>query len=362
MKINRLPQFLLALCLPMMAMNAACAATSSLEGVWSGTIGKSPVLACFDSADTGRYYYASRLYGIELWRDETGRQWSEKTSGDDSTGAWRDLVVDKSELSGQWVSPSNGKALSIRMHRKSDLVREGDGASCRTAAYDQPRLRATAIESGPETTVSGHSMIKLSARDGQLTALQIQESGVGIATLNRTLKDELLRRIVESYECIQSGRPGEYVDNKDEVKFFKDGLIAIGETFNGTCGGPYPASGLSVSTYDALTGEPVGTEEWIRLENGSLPRELLSIISDIEFAPRDSRYAEEDAAIKADCQSAWLEQGSFGYVIWPADGGLYFSPEFPHVIQACGDDVLVPFKQLDPFWSEIGKKALHRLK
>ena len=342
----------------MLATTAASAGAANLEGVWLGHIGKNSVVACFDSATTGSYYYTSHLYGIELWLDASGRNWNEETDGGESTGTWRDLVVVDSDMSGQWVAPSAGKPVSIRMHKTSELAPAENDESCRTAAYDEPRLRATTLKSSPVKQVSGHSVITLSARNGELTVVQIQEPGHGIDSLNQTLRRELSQRIVESYECIQSDSPGEFIDRKDEIKYFKDGLIAIGETFNGTCGGPYPASSLTVFTYDAMTGEDIDTSQWIRLEKGNFPPELLRLIAGIEFAPRNGNSPEDEAGV-AECRAAWLDQDA-GFVVWPAVAGLYFSPQFPHVIQACGDDVLVPFKRLEPFLSDAGRKALRR--
>jgi hypothetical protein len=133
-----------------------------LAGVWTGTLGKQAITACFYAEtypkSTGSYYYQRYLHPIDLRSTGIesggiGTEWKEEN------GEWR-LSWDKSAprpdaLGGTWTSPDKSRTLPITLTR----VKEFDGApvddtwGCGNDAY------LKAIEPSPKTLFSPEQVL-----------------------------------------------------------------------------------------------------------------------------------------------------------------------------------------------------------
>lgn len=115
------------------------------EGVWEGTIGSYPVVACFDERydgdGQGSYYYLSQLKPIRLRSQAPMQAWTEGDgegdTGSDAVPGWEIAKVTPDALFGMWRAGERN--LAIALTRIPADARDYDG-HCSSLAYFAPRL------------------------------------------------------------------------------------------------------------------------------------------------------------------------------------------------------------------------------
>jgi 6-phosphogluconolactonase (cycloisomerase 2 family) len=84
------------------------------QGVWSGTLGKQPIVACLDSRGRSAYFYAR--YQREIPLTEKDGAWDEYNQGELS-GVWTLSAAPGDQLAGQWQDPKSQRTLPIRLQK-----------------------------------------------------------------------------------------------------------------------------------------------------------------------------------------------------------------------------------------------------
>jgi hypothetical protein len=143
-----------------------------------------------------------------------------------------------------------------------------------------------------------------------------------------------------------------------EVTFLSPRFLTLTVQQSYTCGGPYPTNAaLDAVTYDLTTGAAVTWESMF--ERGFLPA---AGITPALGALYRKKYRTGDAA--SECRNAIEDDGVlFGEtpVFWlDARAGLLVQPRFPHVIEACADEVALTESEIAPYLQDQALRAAIR--
>jgi len=131
----------------------------------------------------------------------------------------------------------------------------------------------------------------------------------------------------------------------------------------------YPYSGYSYSTWSLTTGKELNLWTWIKSDkkadsspendrnyfNYEAPERLNSIITKkaikqrLVFNPKEAK--EENNCLD-------VIKNNREYDIRLSKNGFIFTQQFPHVVQACTDDVELSYGELEPFLNKTGKAAV----
>ncbi len=108
------------------------------------------------------------------------------------------------------------------------------------------------------------------------------------------------------------------------------------------CGGAYPTNDDNQSvTYDLTTGETVPFDGLFR-DYGADKTTILGVLQ-ATLAP--------SASANVDCAELFTTEAmqgmTFSYAL--GEAGVLVQPEFPHVIEACAEEVTIPYASLRPF-------------
>lgn len=135
--------------------------------------------------------------------------------------------------------------------------------------------------------------------------------------------------------------------------------LALVASDNWYCGGAYPDTSRFALVYDLNTGEPVN---WMRLLPKTLVRAAamdtagdgtrLGVIDSPQLTALYLKMRKADA----DCMDA-LRSQSLTFLLWPdaKQEGLAMEPSnLPHVIAACGGEVLIPLQSLRALGVDAG--------
>jgi hypothetical protein len=129
---------------------------AALSGVWQGTIGRSPIVACFQPSEPqGNYYYVRFGQSLELSQAGDRADWSENSWQEgSSTGSWHLESMQRNAVRGRWTEAAKHRELPLRLSRVP-LNGEDVAQSCRSAAYGRAyyqfvkkSLRKTFVRAG----------------------------------------------------------------------------------------------------------------------------------------------------------------------------------------------------------------------
>jgi DNA-binding beta-propeller fold protein YncE len=107
----------------------ARAADPAWQGVWSGTLGKQPIVACLDSRGRSAYFYAR--YKREIPLTEKDGALAEYNKGE-PTGTWTLSAAQGDQLVGQWQNPKSQRTSPIRLKK---LASADNFHPCGSIAY-----------------------------------------------------------------------------------------------------------------------------------------------------------------------------------------------------------------------------------
>jgi hypothetical protein len=122
-----------------------------------------------------------------------------------------------------------------------------------------------------------------------------------------------------------------------DVTYVSARYISVQIRRSSYCGGAYPNNGVADPlTIDLSTGAAV---DWKAIfKPGFLPTDNNTVPSALADMYR-ARYAKSGGAADPDCKSAVAEGDlSEFHIRLDARKGLMVEPDFPHAIQACGDE------------------------
>ncbi len=332
-------------------------------GVWQGTLGKQAVTVCFNDASYGAYYYQRHLRALHLEQADAAKPgWSEG-GGQGETGRWSFSDIKPQSLTGQWTDPAGNHAAPVALTR-IPLAAGSDDAPCGSDAFNAPRESAPKITQGAAQVVDGKHYRIVTARaenmaETSVATIELLEPGATIAAINGEFRKALPQNaagLKAFYECNRQSlsgfaQEGEY-SQRVEPTLWTSRFLVVTTSENDSCGGAHPSFGQTSQIWDLQSGKIVDIVPWFTPDaldpaehtaTDKLQRVILAA-----SAPSD-----------ADCKDA-LET-SHAYIIRPAKAGMVFVPDLPHVVQACADDIVVPYGKVQPFLSPAGKAAVQAL-
>ena len=339
------------------------------EGVWRGTIGTLPVLACLaqrsDSWNMGSYYYLNKLTPIPLNR-ETDGSWTEHGGSGEVTGKWTLGVGAGGRLSGQWKA--GAKDLPVSLTRVAAAA--SDDGPCASDAFFAPRVRPVRQSTKPARK-DGFAYTEVtynvgpSFPDVSLSSFSYPEAQPGDRAINAFLRLNPAKPgdPAEYLPCLQSslastGSDSEFAFSYTPGLVTRD-FVSVAVDSGGTCGGAHPDEAQWHITLDRQTGRKIDLASWFT-RAGFLPRspneggEIRQIMPALRrLVLSRFRFAE------AECREAVAMEDYWAIGI--ARGGIAFQPNLPHVAAACADSAVVPFAALNPFLSPVGKQGAAKL-
>ena len=331
-------------------------------GVWRGTIGKQEVMALLGHKFcASSYYYLRYQASISLQgKDMIGLNWTEHTK--DSSADWHLEPTGKNKLEGKWTSADGKRSASIKLSRVAIDTASNDSEECsnQVAAYDSPRIeiamKSLAVINFTDRPLPYRS---LSALNHQLSTFEIPPGQFNVPKLNKALRDSLKGELASHYSCFsQAGGTGEYISETEPAGLIARHLLSIHTIHNAYCGGAHPDAWSEFGMWDLETDNAINPSSWIRHDKSPyggtppLPEKLIDLIYETVIG---SGSADDE------CNSYLKEYATYSsYSI--AENGLIFHIHYPHVIQACDQDITVSYKKLTPFLTSEGKKAAAALK
>jgi hypothetical protein len=324
-------------------------------GVWRGTVGGNAVSVClarapFDSS----YYYVRHRKSISLRTDDDGAL---REGADDApSGTWRLGEARGARLEGSWVSPDGARTLPIALDR---VHVAGDDATCDSAAareaYDAPRVARVEIIEGEDFA---HT---LTAAEAHVASVQVSRDAPHAAEFNAAMRDWVVEQIGEYFACGDSGaRVGDAdFETKREFEWQHGDWVVLHEWYSNSCGGAHPNAGVTYRTWNLAEGKAVEPWTWIRQGKPNCAA------ADCGYAPpqglNDLLHAKAGNDGEDDECAAAIKDNIY-YQLRPSAIGLVFTTEFPHVIQACDQDIELSDAEVAPFLSTAGKRALTSLR
>ncbi len=359
---------LLILGLPALALDADDALPEN--GIWTGVIGDSKVMACFqrddDPAHTNRsgYFYLRYSKLIPLASDHgTKNTWLE---GDIKmpTGIWT-IHAQHDKITGNWSNLAKTKKSPILLNRFKSISSNYSSGACSPEDMFDPVVYSQVLSEKitfGEETLNGRRYRVLSALNGAVGSIELFGDSKAIHELNALLTNELRASVSAYYGCPTNGERHTGKNEKNEkpdysasVKplFLNEQWISLVAESSGNCGGAYPFSNYTYSTWSVDTAKELNLWEW--LKNSHTPVKLNKIIIKKAIKQRLA-FNPKEASEENNCLDV-IERNS-GYQIRLGKAGFIFSQAFPHVTQACNDDVEIAYGELMPFLTKKGRKAV----
>jgi|GEM_PF-1078425 len=342
---------------------SAYADDSQLRGVWKGSLGKQDIMVCFDNGESGEYYYLHYLSPLQLGKKKGELQWEEM--GKTVTGIWSQLKAENNELTGLWQKPGDPKTVPIRLSRVVQTTQketEAEGylePACESDAYFAKLQEVQQkVVVGKRQNYHGIPYQHLGANllgPDRVESIEILEDSKPTLAINKLLHDAFQKNIDGYFECKGISRFFSYSSSVDIV-FMDKNWLSVREWSGGDCGGAHPFADSSYRNFDRIQGKEVNV--WTFFKNARNSEESLNKVILSYYKPRKSLNPSDIEADK-ECQEAVETNKSYKLAL--SKNGIMFSTSFPHVIQACDEDIEVPYKKLLPFMTEAGKKAIKLL-
>jgi hypothetical protein len=309
--------------------NASALPEEALDGVWTGTLGKTAIVACFDHSRHGTYYYLRLGFDLELEPGSEASTWSEK-SGDDVTGTWGLGEARGGLVHGEWKTPDGKKTLPLELKRTAFLPEAG----CPAPAYEAARLEAAVRTSGAETTTAGHAWKPVTFARGALKSVELTDPNASTG-LKEAVAAVTTQHLKSYFGCRSSPRSS--FSSEDRILAWTNTLLVLELHESYYCGGAYPDEADGAHTFDVVTGKEVDTDAWFKTS----PSELATR----QYKPPDEQCATDD----------------LNWVTHPSPRGLVFRQSLPHVAKACDVEVVIPWSKLTSRMTPQGLEAIKGL-
>lgn len=332
-------------------------------GVWRGTIGKLDVMVKLEPEGCeASYYYLRHLWGIPLFeKDKRGAVWQEATGEPSATWTFESATPETAD--GHWTDGDGKRRLPIHLQRIAEGSKER--YRCETGvgkAFDAPRIAAQKPAIA-EAAFENHRYRTLSLFSGNVVSVEVPAHERRLPNLNKVMQAWQRTQILEYYGC-QTALASRIDMKNPDLDFYQamtpvvwnDRVLVLRENYSAYCGGAHPNAGIAgYVTWDLLNDKPIEPWEWIRSSKGEYggyvaPEGLNRVIHAIAAAGGN---------VDDECKQATDSNAS--YLIYPTRTGMVFSPVLPHVVQACADDIEVPYAKLRPYLTPEGAAAVAAL-
>lgn len=341
------------------------------RGVFEGTIGRYPVIACFDARydddGFGSYYYLSQLKPIPLAANDAKDRWSEGSVYNDNLAegapVWTIRTGKTGDVTGKWRGGK--RSYPVKLTRIAQGAEEYEGA-CGKDSFLGPRLAPPQF-TRTAANLEGFAYAILDFinpahfSEVSISSFTFAPSQPGDAAINEKLAAMLPSGSpMDDYvQCmagnlIWRGEDGDY-EMAASPRFANNQLLSV-ETRNGSyCGGAHPNFWQDYFLYDRQSGEaidPAGLFNDTGLKLSEYGSKLMQ-------APlRDVIVAQWPDDADPECKNAAEDQEYWNIQV--LEGGISFQPDFPHVLTACEEQLFLTWDQTSPFLSDEGRKIRER--
>jgi hypothetical protein len=335
-------------------------------GIWRGTVGKLPVQACFQARDygsVGAYFYLKHLGIISLGPIDDST-WTEARNSDQVTDGplWKTVAATGNQLTGTWTG--NGKELPIALERVPQV--DPSAEPCGDLAFSKPRATPVKLANSRATVDGvGYTIVKGDVGkqfpDVSLEAYQLDGNTSALQSINTALMAEIFEKAEKAnfFACTMAnlasmGEDGQYQTATKPVLITANWMVS--ETDAGsTCGGAHPNWSKNWQNWDLRTGQVVDLWTWLGPMAATVtPRDSyneVTIEADLrELLNKGWQPAEND------CKDAIKDQ-DYWFVRLTREG-FAFSPDLPHALTACIDDVNLTFEQMAPLLNAVGESGI----
>lgn len=363
----------------------------SINGIWAGKIGGSQVVACFANenysgraSQFGAYFYLqhAKLIGLQTG-DGNGDLWSEGDAKN-PTGIWSVRIKDNI-LTGTWSSSTQTKKLPITLIRIRSIT-SYRGSTCNSEdgifVPDVYKLaHSIKVMPGNIKLVDGKRYRQLTALDGAVKSVELIDSTKSAAELNAMLINELRDDISSYYACATRNEGNDKggwrrvkhdYTSELEPLFWRANWISFSKIEAGDCGGAHPFSEYTPVTLDSVTLKEINLWHWVSGsrkadasdDNGDYygnyraSEGLNKLIAEKAVKQRIAQFPEE-VHEENGCVDAIRDNHE--YQIRLGDKGMVFTQHFWHSMEACDDDVEIPYGALLPFLTKTGKVAVKEI-
>jgi hypothetical protein len=348
-------------------------------GVWRGTIGDAKVMVCLERPDTfndSMYYYLRHRFSIGLSaNDNSGATWNEAPPNQRSpdwskpAAVWTLQVPDGDRMEGTWSVADGSRTVPIQLARVAE-VGQGRGAGCGAGndspagrVFNAPRVASQKLS----ISQSSDGVRTISALDGHVSMVELPSSIPNATRFNTAARGWLADNIAEYYDCAFNSLDGvpDY-DDSSEIDLLAPPWLVTRENYSAFCGGAHPSSGTSYTVWNLDAGKTVDPWGFIKTIHATdsndhcdnayacqqvLPPRLRAILV--------ARFKHDNAG-DGDCADVLDTDSSF--ILHPEKAGLVFSTTFPHVIQACDEDIALPWATVAPFLTAEGLAVMRSLR
>lgn len=322
-------------------------AHADLAGVWQGTLGKTPITACFNAApDTGgSYYYQRFLAPIQLAQEKAGEPWAEEGK----TGFWQLDAPQGDTLTGTWSKAAGGTPLPLTLTRAST---EG----CGSDAYNAP-METAPLPAKVEKKTFGEHPYQVKTQGAQVT-FKLEGDSPAIKKINQQLAR--LAVSLEGQTAFFSERR-EYLGrsgsaNTSEITvdptYWSSQWITL-KFYRWTAG--FGRNGISwgLHTWNLQTGESVDPWTWL----GGRQEWYDPYSGEVKLSPTFSAWLEKQTTVDEGCPAV-TSYSTFDLSF--NTQGLQLST--PATGDGCDNELSFTWDQLAPVLSAQGKAALPSLK
>lgn len=329
----------------------------SPQGVWSGTIGTKPVIACFNdkNGSEGSYYYTSHLEPIHLIKSKnTESYWDEHEPNNDKKNKWELSAPANNTMTGVWHGKA-GKTLPIRL---ALIDGNDDERACALDSYNlrlEENISKFKVEKGKNIQFSPERSYRELRFAGQVT-IELFGPEPALSRINSQLKPDQSKEALDAYFQNRRDRLGWYGYFQDdemsvEPVYWDSNFITV-NFYLWTFG--MGVSGISneYRTWSAKTGEPIDFWRWFGVNTN------YSGYSDLP--PKLENFLYKNVKVDPECEDI-VNGGLRGsYWITPEKEGLRITGGgWKHM---CEDSFLVPYEKLYPFLSPAGKDAVNSIR
>jgi len=349
-------------------------------GVWRGRIGNSKVMVCLERPDTlneSMYYYLRHRFSIRLHaNDDSGATWNEAPPNERApdwskpAAIWTLHAPVGYAMDGTWATADGSRKAPIRLTRVADAATSlatGCAAmddSPARLAFNAPRVASQELS----VSQSSDGFRTISVLGGNVSMTELPDSMPHAARFNATMRAWLADKIAGYYECASSSFDGipDYSETY-EIDLLSPPWLIARHNWSGFCGGAHPSSEADYTTWNMATGKTVNPWDFLKDSHWDYIKEVNHCDSADTCLRRPPPKLGQIIATRfrhdtdqSDCADA-IDENLDYLQLHPEKTGLVFSTTFAHVIQACDEDIELPWKTLMPFLTVQGKAAMRSL-
>lgn len=366
----RITILLLAATLSLRPAVASAALAAPLTGVWQGTVGATPVRACFNDRQGeafGAYFYLSKLVTIPLIKDDKGAaRFSEGWPDKVQPPRWALTQAGPDALGGIWSQGQ--RKLPVRLTRVPLTLGE-DETPCGSLAFEQPRLNGVrVVRSRAAKDGLAYTRLTLDQR-GHFPSVSVQSfeldgGSAAVRRINAIVHKPFVDGADNWLGCIRSSLDSSAFEGEHnemvEPRMVTRKWLSIDQHWDGFCGGAHPDASDSPRLFDRASGAEVELYDWFT--GAAVKREHSGGESEdaITLRPRFKAVIMAGWKGDKDCREAMSSEDFWSVEL--TRSGFVFTPLLAHVVQACTERFPMPFAKAAPYLTVAGKTEVAALK